>query len=653
MKTYLRMLRMVRPYTGQLVLAVTAMVIFSVASVFSTAMLSPFLETLFLKGDERQAATTMAPAPLAPAIGDAPGTIGTTAAAADDAPGLRLETDADRRARYEALRTQVGGVERIKLQFKAWAAANLLQGSKQEALLRICLMFFFFTLIKNITYYVQEVLMSYVGHAVIRDLRNQLYRKYTDLPLAFYHRHKAGELISRATNDVLVAQACVGASFMKLVKEPIYILMFMGVALIISWQMTLLAAVLMPASLGIILTISRKLRRLSHRQQEQMADLTATLQETVYGIRVVKAFAMEKFEAAKFARQAQSLFKQVFRIEYTMKASSPLTEQLSMIIGLFLLWFGGSRVFTGGLMAPDMFIVFLFVIFSMVRPLKAVGQVGAELQSGLAAAERIFAVLDERSESDELSGTRDLGRARGDVELQDVHFAYLPGEPVLRGVSLKVKAGEVVALAGSSGAGKSTLMDMIPGFYKAQQGRVLIDGHDLRELDPQSLRRNMGIVTQEVILFHDSVLRNIAYGTDDVPLDKVREAARAANADEFIMKLPQGYDTVIGDRGVTLSGGQRQRLSIARAILKNPAILLLDEATSALDTESEKLVQEAIDRLVRDRTTIVIAHRLSTIRGADRIHLLEDGRVVQTGTHDELLAAGGRYKELYDLQFKG
>jgi subfamily B ATP-binding cassette protein MsbA len=631
------MLRMVRPYTGQLVVAVAFMVIFSVASVFSTAMLSPFLETLFLKGDEKAAVT--APAP-------------DEALTTTNSPALRLETDADRRARYDALRTKVGGVEEIKLQFKAWAARNLLQGTRQEALLRICVSFFLFTLLKNIACYLQEVLMAYVGHAVIRDLRAQLYRKFTDLPLSFYHRHKAGELISRATNDVLIAQQCVGASFMKLVKEPIYLVMFLAVALIISWQMTLLAFVLMPISLGVILGISKRLRRLSHRQQEQMADLTSTLQETVYGIRVIKAFAMEKFEGAKFWAQAQSLFKQVFRIEYTMKLSSPLTEQLSMFVGLFLLWFGGSRVFTGGLMAPDMFIVFLFVIFSMVRPLKSVGQLGAELQAGLAAAERIFMVLDEPAENVVLPGTREMGRARGEVELEDVHFSYLPGEAVLRGVSLKVGAGEVVALAGSSGAGKSTLMDMIPGFYVADAGRVLIDGVDVRELDPQSLRRNMGIVTQEVILFHDSVLKNIAYGLDDVPLERVREAARAANADEFIMKMPQGYDTVIGDRGVTLSGGQRQRLSIARAILKDPAILLLDEATSALDTESEKLVQEAIDRLVRNRTTIVIAHRLSTIRGADRIYLMEEGRVVQTGTHDQLLATGGRYKELYDLQFK-
>ncbi len=641
-KTYLRMLRLVRPYTAQLSLAVVFMVMFALTSVFSTAMLSPFLETLFLKGDERPAVTAVAPQTPAPSLSAPDGAL----------PTPHLETDADRRARYESLRDKVGGVEQIKLRFKAWAAANLLQGTRQQALLRICLTFFLITLLKNIACYLQETLMAYVGHAVIRDLRKRLYAKLTALPLSFYYRHKAGELISRATNDVLVAQQCVGASFMKLVKEPIYVVMFLAVALIISWQMTLLAFALMPLSLGVILGISRKLRRLSHRQQEQLADLTATLQETVYGIRVIKAFAMERFEGAKFARQAQTLFRAVYRIEYTMKASSPLTEQLSMVVGLFLLWFGGSRVFTGGLMAPDLFIVFLFVIFSLVRPLKSIGQLGAEMQSGIAAAERIFAILDEPDESAALPGTHDLGRARGEVEFQDVHFSYLPGEPVLRGVSLKVGAGEVVALAGSSGAGKSTLMDLIPAFHVAQQGRVLVDGVDVRELEPQSLRRNLGIVTQEVLLFHDTVRHNIAYGLDEVPLEKVREAARAANADEFILKLPQGYDTVIGDRGVTLSGGQRQRLSIARAILKDPAILLLDEATSALDTESEKLVQEAIDRLVRDRTTIVIAHRLSTIRGADRIYLLEEGRVVQTGTHDELLAAGGRYKELYDLQFR-
>jgi len=367
---------------------------------------------------------------------------------------------------------------------------------------------------------------------------------------------------------------------------------------------------------------------------------------------VIKAFAMEKFENNKFIGQSQDLFKQVFRINYTMKASSPLTEQISMVVALFLLWFGGSKVFTGGIMAPDLFIVFLFMIFSMVRPIKSLGAVNNEIQSGMAAADRIFQVIDAEPEVADREAGIKLTDAAGGVEFENVDFEYVKGEPVLRNISLKVEPGEVVALVGSSGSGKSTLVDLIPGFYNPGSGRVLIDGHDVRDLNLSALRGNMGIVTQEVILFHDTILNNIAYGMKDVPMDEVKAAANAANADEFIEKLPKGYDTIIGDRGLKLSGGQRQRISIARAILRNPPILLLDEATSALDTEAEQLVQEAIDSLVRDRTTIVIAHRLSTIQNVDRIYLLEAGQVVQVGTHDELLARGGRYKELYTMQFQ-
>jgi len=289
----------------------------------------------------------------------------------------------------------------------------------------------------------------------------------------------------------------------------------------------------------------------------------------------------------------------------------------------------------------------------MVRPIKNLGQVNNEIQAGVAAADRIFMILDQDDEVRNRAAGQRLEPARGQIALHDVRFSYVAGEPVLRGITLTVEPGEIVALVGSSGGGKSTLMDMIPGFYHPDSGQVKIDGHDLHDLNLAALRRNMGIVTQEVILFHDTIRNNIAYGLSDVPLDDVRAAARAANADDFIMGLPNGYDTVIGDRGLKVSGGQRQRLSIARAILRNPPILLLDEATSALDTESEQLVQEAIDRLMQDRTTVVIAHRLSTIQNVDRIYLLEKGEVVQVGTHDELLAAGGRYRELYEMQFKG
>ena len=659
MKIYLRMLRMIKPYTIQLVMAVVFMVVFSFMNIFSITMISPFLEALFLKGGgETAVEVTTEPAESALVVHDEAGVPHESHRAESEELALRqsggppAETDDERRARYESLKDSFSGLDSLKFKFKDWASKNMLQGTKQEALLRICITFFLLALAKNLSCYIQEILMVYVGQAVIRDLRNELYLKMTSMPMSFFHKHKAGELISRATNDVMVAQQCVGMSFTKLVKDPIFILMYLAVALILSWKLTLMALVLMPVSLTVIIRIGKKLRQLSYRQQEQMAHLTSTLQETVYGIRVIKAFAMEKFENNKFVAQSQALFKQVFRINYTMKASSPLTEQLSMVVALFLLWFGGSKVFTGGIMAPDLFIVFLFVIFSMVRPIKSLGAANNEIQAGMAAADRIFQVIDTEPEVADREAGFKLAEVVGRVEFESVDFAYIPGEPVLRDVSLKVEPGEVVALVGSSGSGKSTLIDLIPGFYNPDSGRVLIDGHDIRDLNLNALRSNMGIVTQEVILFHDTILNNIAYGMKKVPLDDVKAAATAANADEFINKLPSGYETIIGDRGLKLSGGQRQRISIARAILKNPPILLLDEATSALDTEAEQLVQEAIDRLVRDRTTIVIAHRLSTIQNVDRIYLLEAGQVVQVGTHDELLARGGRYKELYTMQFQ-
>ena len=641
MTTYLRMLRMIRPYLTQAVAGVVFMVMFSFFSVFSFTMLSPFLKALFSETDSTVVQVVKEQERLAGGeIIEQPKT-----AASTDAEDQHPEN-------LKSLQDQVSQVTGLKATFQHWVSETLLQGSKQDQLLRICLTFFVLILIKNITGYLAEVSMVYVGENIIRDLRNRLFEQFTRLPLSFYHQNKAGELISRATNDVLIAQKCVGVSFTTLVRDPLYIIMALAVALIISWKMTVMAWVMLPASLTVIIRIGKGLRNISRRQQEEMANLTSTLQETVYGVRVIKAFAMEDFENRKFLKRSTALFREVFRYNWIMKMSSPLTEQFSSIVGLFLLWYGGSKVFVGGLMAPDLFLVFFFAIFSMVRPIKNLGQVNNDIQAGMAAAERIFQVLDTAPEVTDPQAGLQLGQTQGRVELVDVHYAYVPGEPVLRGISLQVEPGEVVALVGSSGGGKSTLVDMIPGFYHPDTGQVLIDGKDVRDVNLGSLRRNMGIVTQEVILFHDTIAHNIAYGLENISLDDIRAAARAANADDFIMNLPGQYDTIIGDRGLKLSGGQRQRLSIARAILKNPPILLLDEATSALDTESEQLVQEAIDHLVKHRTTIVIAHRLSTIQNVDRIYLLEKGEVVQVGTHDELLAAGGRYRELYDMQFR-
>jgi subfamily B ATP-binding cassette protein MsbA len=350
-------------------------------------------------------------------------------------------------------------------------------------------------------------------------------------------------------------------------------------------------------------------------------------------------------------QESERLFREVFKIDRMQRLSSPISEQLSVLVALFILWFGGRQVLGAGELTPSLFITFLASLFLMSQPIKELSQVNNAIQEGTAAAERIFTILDDPPEDDDPSLPQ-LPPVRGRVEFQNVSFAYATGESVLRDIDLVVEPGEVVALVGSSGAGKSTLVDLIPRFYDPQQGRILIDGHDIREISLASLRRAMGIVTQEVILFNDTVRNNIAYGLTHVEQAAVEAAARAANAHDFITQMPQGYDTQIGDRGTMLSGGQRQRLSIARAILKNPPILILDEATSALDTESEQLVQEAIDRLVKDRTTFVVAHRLSTIRGADRIYALRAGRVVESGGHHELLARGGVYAELYNLQFR-
>jgi len=636
------MLKMIRPYASQAVAAFVFMVLFSFFSVFSFTMISPFLKALFL--DESPLPTTELAVTGSAATTIAGAPVDTTVAA--DAV-----QDADSRDKLAYLEDKMDLFDRAKIVFQDWVESTLMRGTKQESLQRICIIAFVLLLLKNVTCYIQELLMVRVSEGVVRDLRNQLYAKLTAMPLAFYHHHKAGELISRATNDIINAQRCINVSFSNVIRAPIFILMYLTVALILSWKLTLLALTLMPLSVIAIVRIGKGVRRISHLQQEEMARITSNLQETVYGIRVIKAFAREDFEIGKFLVRSQELFKQIFRFNRRMKLSSPLTEQLTSIVGLVLLWYGGSKVFTGGVMAPDLFIVFLFAIFSMVRPLKILGSVNAEIQAGIAAADRIFSVLDDEAEVADPGAGVMLDTIEGRVEFDNVHFSYIPGEPVLRGISLQVAPGEVVALVGSSGSGKSTMVDLIPGFYHPQEGTVRIDGVDLREANLASLRRNLGIVTQEVILFHDSIRDNIAYGVDEVSLEEVRAAARAANADGFIMNLPDGYDTIIGDRGLKLSGGQRQRVSIARAILRNPPLLLLDEATSALDTESEQLVQEAIDHLVQHRTTIVIAHRLSTIQNVDRIYLVERGEIVQMGTHDELLAAGGRYKELYTMQF--
>ncbi|MDZ7309518.1 MAG: ABC transporter ATP-binding protein/permease, partial [candidate division KSB1 bacterium] len=529
--------------------------------------------------------------------------------------------------------------------------ALLLGQDRRSTLLRLCGLILLLIFSKNLFDYLQAYFMAHVEQGVIMDLRNDLYRHLHRLSLGYFNQNRTGNLMSRITNDVTLVNNGLSASFVTLVKNPLLIAAYLGMAFLLSWKLTLVALLIVPLSLAVIGSLASRLRRASHLSQAKMADLTSVLQETISGVRVVKAFAMEDFEVRNFMRESRSYFKTLLRVTRISRLAAPITESLGAAVGVGILWFGGQQVLAGGSLSSSEFLLFLLAIFSLMQPVKELSTVGSRLQEAMAAGERIFRVLDTAPEVVSLPGARQLERFEHDIRYENVSFAY-EQTAVLQDISFEVRKGEILAIVGPSGAGKSTLVDLLPRFYDPSGGRILIDGIDLREVELQSLRRLMGIVTQETILFHGTVRSNIAYGLSDVPEDRLRAAAMAANAHRFIMELPQGYDTMIGERGLKLSGGQRQRLAIARALLKNPPILILDEATSALDSESELLVQQAIERLMANRTSFVIAHRLSTILHAHRIIVLEGGRLVQVGTHEELLQQSGIYQKLYRMQFR-
>jgi len=507
-------------------------------------------------------------------------------------------------------------------------------------------------LIKGAAYFGQAYTMGYIGQKVIFDLRNLLYKRLTSQSLDFFAHRKTGELLARLSYDVTLVQAAVSTAVTALMRDAISIVFLLAVIFIQDWLLALIAMLVFPVVIYPIARFGRKMRHATLDGQAAMGDLTSLLEETVGGIRVVKAFGMEEYERGRFRKLTGDFFSHQLKIFKVNALSFPIMELLAGFGIAGVLLYGGIRVASGET-TPGTLVSFLAAVIMLYEPVKRLSRANNDIQQGLAASERIFELLDEPISVRDQEQARELPPFSNLIMFEQVGLQYPNTEKsVLSDINFSVAAGEVVALVGRSGAGKTSLVNLVPRFMDTTAGSVMIDGIDVRDLTQASLRNQIALVTQDIILFNDTVLNNIAYGHEKIDQEKVEAVARAANAHEFIEKLPLGYDTVIGERGVILSGGQRQRLSMARALLKDAPILILDEATSALDTESERLVQRAIDRLMQGRTVIVIAHRLSTIRHADRIVVLDEGNIIQMGRHDDLLAEGGLYAELYHLQFE-
>lgn len=597
MGVYRRLLPFLRPHSWRMAGAIVANIAAAMLDAFSLALLIPFLNTLF------------------------------------DQPPISLKA---------------GWVSNL---LQATVGRLLDPSDKMGSLRNVILIVLAAVVLKNILTWIAGQLGATLQEYVTRDLRNSVYRHLTRLPLSYFTRTKVGMILSRVITDTAETRLILTQLITSSLQNGALVLSIVAFLFGISWQMTLVALLVVPILAAALQPLLRKLRKGNRRRGAQHGDMTSVVQETISGIRLVKSFGAEEYEESRFEDASGKYAQSSVRITRLTFLAPPVTEVVGTGIAVTLLWFGAREVLVNGSMTGAALITFLLYVLRLLQPLKQLSQTPTTAQSSLAAAERLFEILDSPSESQTDGGTRDVAGFNDAIVFNRVSFAY-DGEPVLRDLSFSAGKGEVIAIVGASGSGKTTLVDLIPRFYVPTSGSITLDGIDTREIRLPALRALTGIVSQDTVLFHDTVRNNIAYGSASrFSQEEIEAAARAANAHSFIEELPDGYETVLGERGTRLSGGQRQRLAIARALLNDPPILILDEATSALDTESERLVQEAVDRLLKGRTVFVIAHRLSTVTHADKILVLDRGQIVEIGTHSELLERKGGYHRLYSLQF--
>ena len=535
-------------------------------------------------------------------------------------------------------------------QMNYFLSTYVAENGSEAALLLFCGVIIFMFLLKNATTYFATYHLAKVRSGVVRDIRKAIYNKVLQLPMSFFTTERKGNILSKSTNDIQEIEKSILGALEMVFRDPPKFFLYLITLFIMSWKLTLFVIILLPISGFLISRIAKSLKRKAKRGQSKLGDVLTLLEETLSGIRIIKAFNAESEIGGKFNKENDTHFRINTKIQRRQALASPLSEFMGAILISLILWFGGRMVLSPEpTLTGEFFITFIVIFSQLISPAKSFSTAFFKIQKGAASLDRIKELLQEDLKVKEVENPKTLNDFRQTIEFKNVNFKY-DQELVLKNVNLKINKGEMVALVGPSGGGKSTLADMLPRFYDPTDGEILIDGENLKDLKIEDIRNQMGIVTQESILFNDSVFNNITLGSDETREEPVIEAAKIANAHEFITQTKNGYNSKVGERGGKLSGGQRQRLSIARAVFKNPPILILDEATSALDTESEKQVQEALDNLMENRTTLVIAHRLSTIQHADKIVVIENGEIVQVGKHDELVTQEGVYKKLFDLQ---